>query len=608
MNLKPLFFATTVLATGAVFCIKPAPARAQNAVVAASTPLVEGTPLLTDDLRLFKAYGVGPETSNLEVVTVEGQPFREALRLTTIKEPARFYDYGATSPLISPIKQGDVLWVSLWARRLTSKKESGEAQVEVALMQKVGEKEVRPVERLISVGPQWTQFSLPFTVKNDSEVGQARLGFRYGYTPQSLEIGGLRLLNYGPDVKMDDLPRSVIRYDGWEAKAPWRKVAAERIEKHRKGDFKVLVTDAAGKPIPNAQVQVRMKRHAFTWGTAVNDELINNSNGADNQRYRETIEKYFNKVVLENSLKWGRWLQPKYRNSALTALPWFRERGIPVRGHVMVWPSWQYLPKVVFTDEVKKDPAAMQRIVSEHITDQTTALRGQLSEWDVANETYAHHDLLDILGRQSMVEWFRQARAGAPGVKLFYNDYTMFQRGAGSQHFYDTIKFLKDSGAPIDAIGEQGHFASSPPGIPHILATLDKFGGLGLPIQITEFDINSDDQGLQTDFMRDFMTAVFSHPSVMGVMHWGFWEKAHWMPRAAMWNKDWNLMPHGQAWVDLTTKTWWTNAEGRTSGNGQYATRGFYGDYEVVVTQGAKSRTVKFALTPQSHSCVVNLP
>jgi GH35 family endo-1,4-beta-xylanase len=548
------------------------------------------------------------DTSALEAAPVEGQPFREALRLTTIKEPPRFWDYGATAALTAGVKAGDVLWVSLWARRLASRKESGEAQIQVALLQKVDAKEVRPLERVLSVGPQWTQFSLPFTIKNDSDIGQASLAFRYGYGPQSLEIGGLRLLNYGPNVKMDDLPRTRIRYPGWASDAPWRKAAQERIEKHRKGSLQVLVRDARGKPVSNAQVQVRMKRHAFGWGAAVDDKFINDTSSADSERYRQTLAKYFNKAVIENNFKWGRWIEPKSRSSVLASLPWFKEQGIPVRGHVMVWPSWRHLPKALFTDEVKKDPAAIKKIVSDHITDQTRVLSGHLAEWDVANETYAHHDLLDILGRDAMVDWFRQARAGAPKARLFYNDYTMFQGGAASQHFYDTVKFLKDSGAPIDAIGEQGHFASSPPGIPDVLAMLDKFSQLGLPIQITEFDIDTDDQGLQADFMRDFSTAVFSHPSVMGVVQWGFWEKAHWAPRAAMWDKDWKLKPHGQDWVDLTTKTWWTNADGRTLKDGRFATRAFFGDYEIAATQGQKSRAAKFTLSPQSNVCTITLP
>ncbi len=274
----------------------------------------------------------------------------------------------------------------------------------------------------------------------------------------------------------------------------------------------------------------------------------------------------------------------------------------------MVWPSWRQTPKVLFTDAVKQDPAALKKLVADHITEQTTVLNGQLTEWDVINETFMHHDIMDVAGRGVMVDWFRQAKAGAPEVKLFYNDYTMFQKGEGSDYFYKTIKELKENGAPIDAIGEQGHFASSPPGIPYVLETLDKFGGLGLPIQISEFDIDTDDQGLQTDFMRDFTTALFSHPSVTGIVQWGFWEKAHWLPRAALWDSNWNLRPHGKVWVDLTTKTWWTNADGQTNVAGRYATRGFYGDYEVTVSSGADRKIETFELTPKNGALEIRLP
>ena len=552
MKLRHLSAAVCAIAQTA--CSAIAQNTTPNPVVK-TTVLPGSASLLPSGLSGFTSYGQGPQTSAAEVVPVSGRSFREALRLTTISSPENYWDYGSTAPLIAPVKKGDVLWVSFWARRLTTFKESGEAQFEMAFLQKVGSKEVRPLERIVSFGSEWTQFTIPFIVRNDSEIGQARLGIRYGYGRQSVEVGGFQLLNYGSNVKLTDLPLTRIRYDGWAADAPWRKAAAERIEKYRKGDLTIKVVDEKGQPVSGAQVQVRMKRHAFAWGTEVSDERINDTQDPDNERYRQTIEKYFNKVVIGNNLKWGRWIQPQYHESAFKALSWFAERNIPVRGHVMVWPSWQYLPKSLFTEAVKKDPETMRKLVSDHITDQTSALRGKVTEWDVAND---HHDLLDVLGRDALVDWFKQAKAGVPDVKLFYNDYTMFDRGKGSDYFYNTVKELKEKGAPIDGIGEQGHFASSPKGIPDVLAKFDKFGALGLPIQITEFDIDTDDTGLQADYMRDFTTATFSHPSVMGVMQWGFWEGGHWIPRAALWDKDWNLRPHGKVWVDLVTKTWWT--------------------------------------------------
>lgn len=156
--------------------------------------------LLPTDLTTFKAYGQGAQTSQAQTVPVAGQKFAGAMRFTTLTPPTNFWDYGATIPTLAPVKAGDVLWVSLWARRVSTLKESGEAQCEVAFLQRANEKEVRPLARVLSFGANWTQFTLPFQLQNDSATGQARLAFRYGYGRQSLEIGGIQVLNYGPNV------------------------------------------------------------------------------------------------------------------------------------------------------------------------------------------------------------------------------------------------------------------------------------------------------------------------------------------------------------------------------------------------------------------------
>lgn len=82
--------------------------------------------------------------------------------------------------------------------------------------------------------------------------------------------------------------------------------ANQRIEQHRKTDITVLVLDSNGQPVPNAQVEVEMQRHAFRWGTAVVADLIN-SNSSINSIYRQKILENFNAVVFENDLKWPAW-------------------------------------------------------------------------------------------------------------------------------------------------------------------------------------------------------------------------------------------------------------------------------------------------------------
>ena len=85
-----------------------------------------------------------------------------------------------------------------------------------------------------------------------------------------------------------------------------------------------------------------------------------------------------------------------------------------------------------------------------------------------------------------------------------------------------------------------------------MLGVLDQFSEFGLPIELTEASFSLDDRELQADYMRDFLIATFSHPNVQGIMLWGFWEKRHWRPQAALIASDWSdLRPHGQAWMDL---------------------------------------------------------
>lgn len=583
-------------------------------IVCAESALPSGVVLVPAEVSAFNPaiFVEDKSIARIETVVVTNRPFAEALRLTAIKPSPQVWQLGVNAKTRAPIRKGDILWVTFQSRRIESHQETGEAVAEIVLMQNdASGHQVRPLERGFSCGADWVETSIPFTVQNDSETGAATLGIRFGAAAQSLEVGGVTLIDCGPNADLAKLPHTVARYEGSAPDAPWRAAANARIEKIRKGDFNLRVVDTNGQPVADAEISVRMKRHAFGWGTAIDSRHIVDDQSADGVHYREVVEKYFNKVVFDNELKWVNWTNPSLaqRQRIDAALDWFAARDIAVRGHVLVWPSWKHLP--TFMRGLENNPDALRAAVTNHIAAQTAAYGNRLAEWDVLNETFANHDLMDILGNDVMLDWFREAHVGAPDVKLFYNDYIMFQGTATnspSQFFYDRVKFFLDHGAPINAIGEQGHFGGNPPGPDQILAALDHFATLGLPIQISEFDIDTPDEQLQADFTRDFTIAIFSHPAVIGMVQWGFWENAHWKPGAALWRKDWTLRPAGQAWVDLVTKTWWTNADGRTAADGTYSTRGFYGDYDVTVTRDGRSQTVRLKLEPGAAVHTITFP
>ena len=153
----------------------------------------------------------------------------------------------------------------------------------------------------------------------------------------------------------------------------------------------------------------------------------------------------------------------------------------------------------------------------------------------------------------------------------------------------------------------QGHFGDQVTAPAKLLALLDRFGRFGLDIKITEFDINTTDQALLNDYTRDFMTVVFSHPAVAGLQWWGFWEKAHWRPNAALYNADWSPRPHAQIYKNLVFDHWWTRQQGKTSADGQFSGRGFYGSYQVEVRLGDEVFTTPFTLEADMETVTIHL-
>lgn len=565
--------------------------------------LPAGIILLPDGIRGLQ--NKKPATDSAAVfVNVTGKPFTDAIRINTFN-PQGNASTTWSIRIANAVSKGDLLLLAFEARCMKSRRETGEAFIETRLDRfPNGKYEWPPLsERGTSVGAEWMSIKIPVIAARDVAAGDLAFVLRCGDMPQVVEIADLKLTNYQQTVKFEDLPRSVVRYDGDAPDAPWRKAAAARIDKYRKGDLTIKVVDKKGKPVPNARVQVQLRQPSFAWGAAINSANLLDTTNGDVRHYRDTLLKYFTKVVFDNEVKAKSWARTNHTRTIETA-QWLHKNGIDIRGHVLVWPSWQHSPHLV---QFKNDTAALRAAIINGIAEQTKTLKGQFTEWDVINEPYAHHDIIDLLGKDVMVDWFNAARRGEPDAKLFLNDYTMFQNISASEKFYENVKYLQSKGAPIQAIGEQGHIGGSPPGIDYVLARLDHFATLGLPIQISEFDIASDDDEFKMRYMKDFMTAVFSHPATIGFMQWGFWAGSHWMPSAALWDKTWQLRAHGKMFVDMLKNEWSTNVNGITGKDGSFVVRGFQGNYEIKLMNGGKEIVKRVTLTGKGNMVNISL-
>lgn len=546
-------------------------------------------------LASFSLFGIQKELGTIAIVNADHADFHQAIQIKTEPGARAEWLVQIVAPVTRGVKKGDVLLGHFWLRCVDSMTGEGYTTFVFEIASPPFDK---AVEFRISSRSLWKEVFVPFVAPRDFPAGKARIALRAGFDRQTIQIGGVEVIDYQSKVKVEDLPQTKITYAGRSPDAQWRKDALARIEKVRKGDLDIYVTDAGGAPVGGAEVHAVLRKHAFGFGTCVDADLILGTT-PNAQRYRQTILELFNRAVFENEMKWqATWngVPPDVDR----ALQWLREHNIQVRGHNLVWPSWQWLPPPLKAYE--KDPAKLREITDKHITDMVSHFRGQLVDWDVVNEPYTNHDLIDLLGGRSiMVHWFNIAHRADPNCRLFINDFGVLDGGNFNEHrqdFYNNIKFLKDSGAPIGGIGIQSHFGTELPPPEQILKILDRFSGFGLPIESTEMSISLHDKQLQADYLRDYMIAMFSEPAVQDIMLWGFWQGRHWRPEAGIFADDWSMQPAAKVWIDLTQKQWSTNATVKTNDSGAASVRGFYGSYEITVTSGGESKTITADLTP----------
>ncbi|MEM1027242.1 MAG: endo-1,4-beta-xylanase [Planctomycetota bacterium] len=542
--------------------------------------------------------------ATIETVSADHAEFDFAARVVVDQRPSATWSIQANLLNAEPIRKGDVLHLGFYARCLESMTGEGFADVKFELN---GEPWPQSMDHQVSYAVDWKRFDFPFIAERDYAPGEGKLSFQLGYDAQVMEFGGVTLHNFGPDIELAALPRTKLTYSGREADAPWRLEALQRIEELRMSDLAVTVTDANGQPVSGAKVRVQMQRHAFPFGSAVVAKTL--AGPEADAKYAQLVEDHFNEVVFENDMKWVShgFGEPQDIEAAMT---WLEERDITLRGHVLVWPGWTWLPQDL--QELKDQPELLRQRVADRVTSTAGKYAGRMADWDVLNEPFNNTDLMDILGEEVMDEWFHLAKAADPDAMRYINDWGILTNGGyDTNHqdvYFNIIEGLIERGAPIQGIGMQGHFGSTLTPPTRLLEIMDRYAATGLRLKITELDIVMLDEELRADYLRDVMTAAFSHPSMDGVLLWGFWAERHWKPSAALWDSGWNLRPHGQAWLDLVKDAWWTDEQITTDANGVIATRGFLGDYTVTVEHDGQQVEQAFTLDRDGETVTLRLP
>jgi endo-1,4-beta-xylanase len=300
------------------------------------------------------------------------------------------------------------------------------------------------------------------------------------------------------------------------------------------------------------------KDHFFI-GAAINRTIATGTAvRADNvRRTPEQVEKdialvreQFNQISPENDLKWAL-IHPRpgadgYNFGPADAYVDFGVRhNMYIVGHTLVWhgqtPNWVFqgtnLPPGM-TNTASPAPAAatnaagtnapgggrlgrgfgggfgrggftgprasrdelLQRM-RDHIHTVVGRYKGKIKAWDVVNEAIADGGTnilrnslwLEIIGPDFIAKAFQYAHEADPDAILRYNDYGL-ENPSKRRKLIALIKSLQEQHVQVMAIGSQAHLNVST-SFEAMDQALTEMETLGLPIHITELDVNSAQAG-----------------------------------------------------------------------------------------------------------------
>jgi endo-1,4-beta-xylanase len=216
------------------------------------------------------------------------------------------------------------------------------------------------------------------------------------------------------------------------------------------------------------------------------------------------VEKHFNSITPENSLKWEK-VHPRPGEYDFEAADKFVElgeqHGMFVVGHTLVWHS--QTPRWVFRDEDRKplDRDALLERMRDHIHTVVGRYKGRIKGWDVVNEAIDIERGDDTRGKWRETSWrtiigpdyiekaFQFAREADSDAELYYNDFDEWKSGK-REYFTELVKGLQAKGIRIDGIGLQGHWGFEYPTATEIDLMFRDLRQLGVKLMITELDIN----------------------------------------------------------------------------------------------------------------------
>ena len=263
---------------------------------------------------------------------------------------------------------------------------------------------------------------------------------------------------------------------------------------------------------------------------------------------------YWNQVTPENAGKWGS-VEGVRNNMNWNALDaaynLAKDNDLPFDFHVLIWgaqqPAW--IDTLQPADQLAEIREWFQAVADRYDNiDYLQVVNEPLPGHNPPDGTNGRANYKAALGGNGDTGWdwvvnaFKMAREIFPAeTKLMINDFGILGNTSSTAQYLSLIRLLQSQDL-IDVIGVQGHAFTTGAPVVSMQRTLDSLATTGLPIQVTELDIDGPSDAIQLQDYQRIFPALYEHPGVMGITLWG-WRPGLWRETAYLVNNDGSERP-----------------------------------------------------------------
>jgi len=255
---------------------------------------------------------------------------------------------------------------------------------------------------------------------------------------------------------------------------------------------------------------------------------------------RSDFSNYWNQLTPENETKWAsiEGTRDVYNWTAVDRqYQYCKDHNFPFKFHCLIWgaqyPTW--LNNLSQKEQLEEITEWFDEVAKRY---------PDLDYIDVVNEAVPGHQpapYKNALGGDgaSGYDWivnsFIMARERWPKAVLIYNDYNTFQWNTDA--YITLLKKIVAAGAPVDAAGCQAHDLNDMSGAAFKTVLEKIHNQTGLPILISEYDINQQDDQVQLTRYKEQIPVMWEADYVAGVTIWGYIYGSTWVDHSGLIKK-----------------------------------------------------------------------